>query len=454
MRGIINRAINERLSPGVNAPVSASYEEGEVVDVRETVLGDLYDGENVWYKLNTGGYVWSGGVYVQRDFSGLKNEKDRDQFLISYRKIKRDARPDLDTKEPPDRLYFTPLRLPADTESIRVNELTPEVWVQGIIDSIKVLNDNRKHVFIYIHGYQLFSSLKLDLLSSFVLNYMNHPANKIAKVLFMAWPGQGGPGRKTVDDRSIRAGQQFTENKLFRYFEILSDKLKEEQKYLNLVIHSFGHQLLNGMLNPEKEQESIPQRPIFENVFLMAPDVSHITVKKFNDIKDAKLRNYFKDNEGKDYYYQYSLLPKMANKVYVFHDKYDYLLYSSTKKFVNKGELNKAMTKADRLAITSNYRNLGNYGNCLIDQADWETGFEYRDVTKLVENAPLADLSDYPFQDIRKGPGKNVDTVWTDEDYDGINALRIIFNGKRFPDHHRYLFTCKPVVDEVLSLLK
>src|SRR5688572_9793476 len=113
MRGIVNRAMNERTSPGVNAPVCGAYDEGEVVDVMETVLGDLYDGENIWYKLNTGAYVWSGGVHVQRDFSGLMNKKDADQFLISYRKVKRDNRPDMDTKEPPNTLYFAPLRLPA-----------------------------------------------------------------------------------------------------------------------------------------------------------------------------------------------------------------------------------------------------------------------------------------------------------------------------------------------------
>src|SRR6478736_2156892 len=100
MRGIVNRPINERKSPGVNAPVCGGYDEGAVVDVVETVLGDLYDGENVWYKLNTGAYVWSGGVLVQRDFTALRNKKDANQFLISYRKIKRDARPDLDTKIP------------------------------------------------------------------------------------------------------------------------------------------------------------------------------------------------------------------------------------------------------------------------------------------------------------------------------------------------------------------
>jgi hypothetical protein len=139
----------------------------------------------------------------------------------------------------------------------------------------------------------------------------------------------------------------------------------------------------------------------------------------------------------------------------VFYDKYDYLLYSSTKKFVEKGDLKHAKTREARLAITTDYRNLGNYGNTEIDNNErLIPDFNYIDVDKLSAGAPPADLSDFPFREIRDNPRGNVDSVWNDADYTGINAGGIIFNMKRFPDHHRYLFTCKPVVDEVLRILK
>jgi hypothetical protein len=448
MRGIVTLAINERLKPSVNAPVTATYDEGNFVDVKKSVLGDFFDGDDLWYQLHNGHYIWSGGVDVRVDCADL-SDQDREHFLISYRQVHPNGKPNLDTKIPPDSLYFTPVKLPADTENIRVNNLISGVFANAVMQSLTGLDVKRKHVFVYIHGYQLFSSLKLDLLSSFVLSYLTHPDNTIAKMLFMAWPGQGGPSRKTVDDRTIRAGQNFTAKGLFEPFKELSDKLKNQNKCLNLVVHSFGHQLLDGMLNHNSALK-IPDK-IFENIFLMAPDVSHVTVKENGKV----LRNYYKDKDGQDYLYKYAGLRNLANKVHVFYDKYDYLLYSSTKKFVEKGDLKDAKTREARLAITADYRNLGNYGNTEIDNSErLVPDFNYIDVDKLFAGAPPTDLSDFPFREIRNNQRNNVDSVWTDADYDGINAGGIIFNMKRFPDHHRYLFTCKPVIDEVLRILK
>lgn len=448
MRGIVTLAMNERLKPSVNSPVTRTYDEGNFVDVKKSVLGDLFDGDDLWYQLDNGHYVWSGGVDVRVDCSNLPDQ-DRAHFLISYRQILPNGKPNLSTKTPPDSLYFTPVKLPADTENIRVNNLIPGVFANAVIQSLSGIDAKRKHVFVYIHGYQLFSSLKLDLLSNFVLSYLTHPDNTIAKMLFMAWPGQGGPSRKTVDDRTIRTGQNFTAKGLFEPFKKLSDELKNQNRCLNLVVHSFGHQLLDGMLN-HNSAVKIPDK-IFENIFLMAPDVSHVTVKEEGKV----LRNYYKDKDGQDYMYKYAGLRNLANKVHVFYDRYDYLLYSSTKKFVEKGDLKNAKTKDARLAITADYRNLGNYGNTEIDKSErLVPDFNYIDVDALCAGAPPVDLSDFPFREIRDNPRSSVDSVWTDADYGGINAGGIIFNMKRFPDHHRYLFTCKPVVDEVLRILK
>lgn len=449
MRGIVTIALNERRQPSVNAQISRYYSIGDIVDITGAVPGDVYDSDDLWYKLSNGTYVWSGGVSVVRDCSVLPLE-DRDHYLISYRPLKADGRPDLDTRQVPDNLYFAPLRLPAEAESVRVNNLLPAVFANTVAQSVSKLPSQRKHVFIYIHGYQLLSSLKLDLLSNFVLNYFTHPDNQIAKVAFMAWPGQGGPGRKTVDDRSIRAGQRFTANNLFSYFKALSDALKAEGRSLNLIVHSFGHQLLNGMLNPEEQYEKQIPSGIFEHVFLMAPDVTHLTLKQGG----STLRNYYKDKEGADFHYEYRRLKQLAKQVHIFYDKYDYLLYSSTKKFVAKGELNKAHSMAERLAITGSYRNLGNHGINSLAPDLIEDGFNLVDVGELFKNGGKADLFDYPYRTIRQNAAKKIDAVWEEADYDGINAGNIVFNARRFPDYHRYLFTCKAVVDEIQRLLK
>lgn len=440
MKGIVNMDLNERqLSPSVNAPISGYYKKGDVVSIEDMVPGDEYDGDDLWYKLSNGAYVWNGGVDVEADCTSL-TDNDKEHFLLCYREVLPDGRPDMASKKAPVNLSFAPIRLPVASESIRVNTLLPGPFAQGVIQSVKKLNNPvRNQVLIYIHGYQLLSSLKLDLLSQFVQNYLTLPQNKIAKVLFLTWPGQGGPSRKTVDDRSIRAGQQFTTNGLLDVLKTLSDELATEGIDLNLMVHSFGHQLLNGMLNPD-QAKALP-RNIFKNIFLMAPDVTHLAVQQGG----AFLRNYFQDKDGTDYHYEYTRLKDLAHgQVHIFHDKYDYLLYSSTKKFVGRG---------NRDAIKL-YRGLGNYGKCEILPPALPIDFEYHDVQELVLHGVAGRLKNYPFRNIiGTSPGRRVDNVWNNGDYSGINAGRIIFNAKRFPNHHRYLITCKQVVDKVLELL-
>lgn len=448
-RGVVNTEVNERQRPNVNSRILKYYPVGSTLHIVDEVLGDPYDGDDVWYKLANGAFVWAGAVDVEVNISELP-EQDKFQWLISFRERRPDGRPDMGSKDTPKSLYFTHVKLPADSSGVRLNDLMPNPFANGVLQSMKGLPDSRKHVFIYVHGYQLLSSLKLNLLEHFVNNYMRHAGNKIGKVIFMTWPAQGGPSRKTVDDRSIRAGQDFTRNGLWQTFEELSRVLSAEGKCLNLLVHSFGHQFLNGMINPEPEDVGkLPDSKIFENVFLMAPDVTHLTIKKGG----ANLKNYYNDRGAKQFHYQFSGLKDISKNVYVFHDKYDYLLYASTKKFVGAKTLTPDMTARQRFDITKDYRNLGNYGTRQTAATDLEPGFQFISVEDLIDkNEPMPD-GDYPFRRIRNGPGQVVDNVWDNADYAGVNSERVIFNAKRFPDHHRYLFTCRPVVDEVLRLL-
>jgi hypothetical protein len=181
---------------------------------------------------------------------------------------------------------------PASEAGIRFNHLLPDPFANGLMSSIdKLENKSRNHVFLYIHGFQPFSSLKLDLFSGFVNNYMNHPKNKIAKVLFFVWPAQG-LSRKRADDRAIESGRNFTKNQLFDTLKHLSDRLEEKNMFLNLVVHSFGHQLLNGMLE-HFDCKTLSNKPIFKNVFLMASDVTHLALNQTSKETGFDLPNFF-----------------------------------------------------------------------------------------------------------------------------------------------------------------
>lgn len=439
MKGLVTMELNgRRQNPGVNAPISAFYSENQVVDIAEALIGDTYDGNNVWYKLKDGGYVWSGAIELIPECEHMM-ELDKHQFLISYRQAGPDGRIDLNNKIAAKELYFAPIVLPATHDSIKVNKLLPGPFATSVVQSVQKLNDpRRKHVFLYIHGYQAFPSLKLNLFTQFVENYMTQPDNKIAKALFMVWPAQG-LSRKKSDDRALEAGRAFTSNHLFDTFTELSRQLKNNGMYLNLIVHSFGHQLLNGMINPLPN--GVGQ--IFENIFLMAPDVTHLAVKKGG----GKLRNYYFSGDDDKVHYLYAPLTTIGKNINVFYDDMDLLLYASTKKFVYKSD-------RDDPAIMNDYRNLGNYGCSQISPAtDVEKGFSFFSVLDLVKDGESGGLLNFPYCDMPVHTQRVVKRVRDLADYGAVKDLDIFFHLQRYPSYHRYLFTCKQVVAKVNDLL-
>ncbi|HEY5825880.1 MAG TPA: alpha/beta hydrolase, partial [Cyclobacteriaceae bacterium] len=431
MKGIVNRELNERAAPSVNALMTNAYSESKELNVLDATHGDEYDGDDTWYQLDNGNYVWAGAVDLVSDDQNL-TEEDKIQYLISYRKIIGRGIPDKWETEVPDRLYFTPVRIGTKEASIRVNEMIPDLFVNSIAQSVKNFPAERKHVFIYIHGFQpIIPSLGMELLNGFTQNYMTHQDKKIAKLIMMTWPAQS-ISRKYVDDRAIRAGQQFTANHLFEVFKKLSVALHAQDRCLNLVLHSFGHQLLNGMVNPPPSVAGMSHK-VFENIFFMAPDITYLSVKQGG----ASLPNYYVSNGGNTNVYNYDGLTSLTDNIYAFHDESDYVLYSSTQKFVKD---------ASAMSQTDDYRNLGNYGNMLLAGAQMLPGLQFRQVSKLTPSLPPIPFLHYPFQDLRNGPRKAVERVRNLRDYSGLTLFRLIANVGRFTDHHRYLFTHKPVV--------
>ncbi len=63
MKAIVIKRLNRRVgAPSVNAKKLEPLEEGASIEIIETVKGDKIDGNNTWYKISEGCYVWSGGV--------------------------------------------------------------------------------------------------------------------------------------------------------------------------------------------------------------------------------------------------------------------------------------------------------------------------------------------------------------------------------------------------------
>ena len=446
MKAIIRLDCNERTpSPSVNARISRHYRPGDVVNVIDSVPGDEFDNDDEWYKLDNGAYIWSGAADIQYEDDELL-PADRQQFLVCYRMVNPNARPNLDTTAVPNRLYAAPVKLPIANDSIRLNTLEPNLFAAGVINSLADLPKERSNVLIYIHGWQMSPDIPTNLFFRFVRNYMRHSSNTIAKVIFFTWPAHDN--RKRADDRAMESGKAFTKNNLFECFTPLSKALHDRNMQLHLLVHSFGHQLLNGMLNPDPAFVNNLPNKLFDKVFLMAADITH----RAATTDGVLLENYFGDDDREDLFYCYRNLNQLARNVYLFHSKYDYLLYISTKKFIGRKRLNRAETEAERIALTQHYRNLGNYGVTQLTANDLQ--FDPIDLNELPEESIGEDRLNFPFRQLKgTSSGMKIDQVWSDWNYEGINDLQVIFRARKIPNHHRYLFTCRAVVSKVMELL-
>ena len=68
MKGLVTTYLNERLAaPDLNAENPVYYEPGDVVEIVDIVNGEAYEGIDVWYELDNGAYIWSGGVQGNRE---------------------------------------------------------------------------------------------------------------------------------------------------------------------------------------------------------------------------------------------------------------------------------------------------------------------------------------------------------------------------------------------------
>jgi hypothetical protein len=449
MKGIVNQPLNNRLSPSVNAKILGFFNIDQQISVRNAVLGDSYEGEDKWYRIADGSYVWSGAVDLITECDELSDE-DRIQWLISYRRL-RGNKPDLGADKPDTRLYFSRITLPVEEASISFDtRINTDRFIDDFVQHLASKNGRHGNVLIYVHGYELKSraSLKMDLFCHMAQNYFSHPDNRFDKIIFLMWPGEGKGNRREVDDKSLIAGEDFSKNGLFETFSKLSSGLNQINVSLNLMVHSFGHQFLNGMLNPPDANHKPAENNIFKNVFLMAPDITHLSAAEGGVV----LKNNFESDSGrKEFRYDLSLLKKLASDVYVFYDSDDYLLYVSTKKFVGPAKLDFGDRKS-RFELSKDYRNLGNYGITQLSERV-PLAFNYENVAGLLNRIrPLESLM-YPFDLQRRLVRKAMRQVEADADYTDINIGKILFNINQFPDYHRYAFTCEPVVERVMKIM-
>lgn len=77
MRARVLRPLNIRtLKPEIlpfNNPGNKYYNEGDIIEIAEEVIGEEYKGNKNWYKLIDGSFVWSGGTSIIKEETVVSN---------------------------------------------------------------------------------------------------------------------------------------------------------------------------------------------------------------------------------------------------------------------------------------------------------------------------------------------------------------------------------------------
>lgn len=89
MKAKVKKPLNERGGkPSVNAPNDNYYNPGDILEIVDIVNGDTIDNNSLWFKLDNGKYVWSGGIEGVVDANTTENidemeEEKIDQWWIN-----------------------------------------------------------------------------------------------------------------------------------------------------------------------------------------------------------------------------------------------------------------------------------------------------------------------------------------------------------------------------------
>ena len=220
-------------------------------------------------------------------------------------------------------LYYTDIKISAPRPSdntlkkkcLTIEKLKRSNYqklIDAIVANVTSSSVNKKDVLIFTHGYTpLPKSHKLSLLYDLNEGYVQGRSN-IGTILYFSWPGFGLSMSNNLS-AAYQVGQDLAKH--FQFFSDLSIALASAQSKLHLMVQSWGHRVLCGVLN-KLDLRTSPFRSkhrVFQNVFLMAADCPS------NSLQQNGVTNAFRN-------YNLRRLKYMTNSTFVFYDKEDGIL--------------------------------------------------------------------------------------------------------------------------------
>ena len=175
-------------------------------------------------------------------------------------------------------------------------------------------DDAHRDVLFFIHGHRLsLPGLRLGLLRELHDRYVGGPRGPVGVIVFFSWPDRGWPWSE--DDEAYRAGRAF----FAQGSGLLAALSDAANGRLHLLVQSFGHHLLAGMVAQAVAEQH--DAPPFRACLLVGADVPQ------EAIGAGGVRVSSRRDAGRSY--RFDRMDRLGERTVVYYDRRDRILPGS-----------------------------------------------------------------------------------------------------------------------------
>lgn len=308
-------------------------------------------------------------------------------------------------------------------------------FIDAVVESAKDLPQPYRNVTLYIHGFHhvINVSYKLDVMKGMTDAYCTQDENTrtVGKFIFFSWPATESRTHMAAVAWDMGVGMDTGKNA--KLFEDLYAALKKENIQFNLMVHSFGHHLLNSFLWARNNEQNTQK--LFDQVFLFAPDIPHGSLSQKGGMYNPIRKRHFNLNG----------LETVAGITHVYYYKHDRMLISGTCEEI------RSAPKDVKVIVNRDHFCLGTVGDAFA--IDYQpANIIFYDAFPMVRTEQRFQRAFDQGDEIR-----NMDRIVKEQSFK--NAGQVAFNllpitRQPWVDLHRYSYTSNKVVAHVRELYR
>ena len=181
--------------------------------------------------------------------------------------------------------------------------------------------DEHRDVLFFIHGHRLWlPGLRLGLLRELHDRYVAGPRGPVGVIVFFSWPDRGWPWSE--DDEAYASGDAL----FARGAGLLAALRDAADGRLHLLVQSFGHHLLAGMV--ARAVADGHDRPPFRSCLLAGADVPQ------SSIRCGGVTVTSRGDAGRSY--RFDQMHRLAERTVVYYDPHDRILPAARTVMMNR----------------------------------------------------------------------------------------------------------------------